>query len=202
MLLEHRANVNEPGERSQSALLLAASHGHTELVRLLLECSAHVDARSDSRTTPLLAAADEGHAQVVALLIAARADVLATNDDEDHALTIASRRGYTALVKLLVDGQHIPVDKRGYNSATALMIACEHARRDVVEYLLEKRADLFARNSTKNTPVHAACLGGSVEILQILLAAGASIDVVRRLICARARSRDAHDRDDDTSSIG
>ncbi|KAL2191560.1 ankyrin, partial [Thermothelomyces heterothallicus CBS 203.75] len=58
----------------RTALELAASKGHTEVVRALLERGADVTARTELGETPLWSAAHNGHAAAAELLLQHRAD--------------------------------------------------------------------------------------------------------------------------------
>ncbi|CUG93667.1 ankyrin repeat protein, putative [Bodo saltans] len=55
--------------------------------------------------------------------------------------------------------------------STALHIAVEKTRVDVVRVLLEKGASIALSDFNDRTPLHIAALGGSVEITRLLLAA-------------------------------
>jgi ankyrin repeat protein len=57
-----------------SALMLAAYHGHAELVALLLEAGADVDRLNADDRSPLAGAVFKGHVEVVNVLVAAGAD--------------------------------------------------------------------------------------------------------------------------------
>ena len=62
-------------EYGQSALFVAASHGHLALVRRLVALGASPDARAHGGATPACAAAAQGHHEVLAVLAEAGADV-------------------------------------------------------------------------------------------------------------------------------
>ncbi|KAJ1467603.1 ankyrin repeat-containing domain protein, partial [Baffinella frigidus] len=58
---------------------------------------------------------------------------------------------------------------------TLLMSACEHDLVDVALILLERGADLSARDKSGMTPLHYAARGGAVNILSILIAKKANV---------------------------
>ncbi|TFZ04962.1 ankyrin repeat domain-containing protein [Ramlibacter rhizophilus] len=71
-LIARDAHVNKPG---WAPLHYAATHGHLEVMALLLEHHAFIDAESPNGTTPLMMAAMYGTPEAVKLLLDAGADV-------------------------------------------------------------------------------------------------------------------------------
>ena len=91
MLLHAGADVNERDGEDHTPLLLAASHGHTAAMAVLLEGGANVGAaQRGSGETALMAASSGGHEQAVSLLIDSGAAVDATRADGSTALIIAT----------------------------------------------------------------------------------------------------------------
>src|SRR5579862_7018293 len=64
-----------------TALHVAASKGHTEIVELLLANGSDIEAKEETGRTPLHTAAFRGHATVVEVLIAKGANVNALTND-------------------------------------------------------------------------------------------------------------------------
>ncbi|MGH0129680.1 UNVERIFIED_CONTAM: hypothetical protein FKN15_050577 [Acipenser sinensis] len=60
----------EEMEAGQTALMLAVSHGRTDMVRSLLACEADVNIQDDDGSTVLMCACEHGHAEIVRLLLA------------------------------------------------------------------------------------------------------------------------------------
>jgi hypothetical protein len=76
-LLQRGADVNKPG---WAPLHYASTHGHLEVMNLLLAQYAYIDAASPNGTTPLMMAARYGTPSAVKLLLEAGADPLLKND--------------------------------------------------------------------------------------------------------------------------
>jgi ankyrin repeat protein len=54
--------------------------------------------------------------------------------------------------------------------------ACEFGRNDVVEFLLDKGADLQAQAGTRQTALHWAIVGGQLSTIKLLIERGAPLD--------------------------
>ncbi|XP_071454276.1 ankyrin repeat domain-containing protein 49-like [Hetaerina americana] len=91
----------------------------------------------------------------------------------------ASEHGNLDLVKKLIQQEGSSLlkerDKDGY---TPLHRACYNGHEDVVEYLLEKGADIKAATSDGWQPLHSACNWNFSQCASLLLDHGADINAV------------------------
>lgn len=87
-LIARDADVNKPG---WTALHYAATHGHTEIMTLLLDNHAYIDADAPNGNTPLMMAAFFGTPSAVKLLLEAGADPLLRNKGGQNAIDLANR---------------------------------------------------------------------------------------------------------------
>ena len=60
---------------------------------------------------------------------------------------------------------------------TCLMIACYKGHYKIAKYLMEQKADVNRKSIKGNTALHDCAESGSLEIMKLLLASGARIDV-------------------------
>ncbi len=67
-LLDAGADVNAKDNNGETALIQAASTGHTETVQALLDAGADVDAEGAFEMTALMWAKRKGHTEIVELL--------------------------------------------------------------------------------------------------------------------------------------
>ncbi|XP_041126850.1 KN motif and ankyrin repeat domain-containing protein 4 [Polyodon spathula] len=89
-------------QAGQTALMLAVSHGRTDMVRSLLACDADVNIQDDDGATALMCACEHGHAEIVQLLLAqpgCRAQL--TDNDGNTALSIALEASLSEIAALL-----------------------------------------------------------------------------------------------------
>ncbi len=109
-LIKLGADVNKPG---WAPLHYAATHGHLEIMRLLLEEHAFIDAESPNGTTPLMMAASYGTPEAVKLLIEAGADIHMRNQKGMTALDFARRAERPDSVELIETALRWARQKRG-----------------------------------------------------------------------------------------
>ncbi|EQC26755.1 serine/threonine protein kinase, partial [Saprolegnia diclina VS20] len=97
LLLLASANVDAiDAATGRTALCLAATHGHVEIVDLLLADGANVDHKDLTGRTPLVAASEAGHLPVVRRLLAAN-----ETRCRDAALHVAIARGHRDVAAIL-----------------------------------------------------------------------------------------------------
>lgn len=103
MQLFCQGNVNaKASQAGQTALMLAVSHGRTEMVKALLACGADASVQDDDGSTALMCACEHGHGEIVALLLATSAcNVTLADNDGSTALSIAVESGQKDIAALL-----------------------------------------------------------------------------------------------------
>jgi len=107
-LIEAGADVNHLSSTTQSAFLISASEGHSELLDLTLAHGADVASLDGYRGTALIRAAERGHARVVGRL-------LQTTIKVNHV----NRLRYTALHEAIILGRSTP----SYADTVRLLVA-------------------------------------------------------------------------------
>ncbi len=101
ILLARGADVNAANKEGETALMVAALEGRTEMVRFLIERGADLEARDVVGATALLYAALGGSLDTIKLLIEKGANLDAKTGDGQTALSISRMRENHAAAELL-----------------------------------------------------------------------------------------------------
>jgi ankyrin repeat protein len=158
LLLNKGADVNSADKDGVTALMTAAQSGHLKTAQLLLARGAQLDAR-DKKGRPALEHAGN-HLPVVNLLSGAKSGNLA----------VAAIMGNTAEVqRFLKEGAN--VNAKDNHGQTALILAVELGRLEVVKLLLDEGAD-----ANLGKPLMYAADRGNVEIARLLLDRGVNVN--------------------------
>ncbi|KAF7715218.1 Uncharacterized protein PECH_008712 [Penicillium ucsense] len=134
--------------RGHTALHRAALHGHGQVLSVLLRAGADPTIPDNTGLTPLHFAAQNGHAGLVQQL-------LASTPSNRDLVRQATRMGETAL--------HLAVQAR---QTTMVQVLLEHAPHVVNDQDLQGR-----------TALHLACESNQQELVDLLVRAGAQLDI-------------------------
>ena len=121
-------------------------------------------------------AAAAGYLKIVELLVNKGAKVNSTTRTNSTPLRAACFDGHYDIVKYLIKNKadYEIANRHGH---TCLMIACYKGHYRIAEYLLKLNADVNRRSVKGNTALHDCAESGSLDILRLLLAKGATMDV-------------------------
>ena len=208
-LLQAGAKSSSLDEDGRSALWHAAAMGNSGIARVLLEGGARMDAASNGGEYPLCVACRRGHLDVVQvlletepllqhmhpnlvedvgstqalhvvaklgdtrclrILLQAKADVQAKDEDGKSVLWNAAEIGRTDIVRLLLEAG-ANKDSMGDHPLSG--------HWDVVQYLIQDRADVDRSDVTGTSVVWEAARLGDAGIVRLLVEAAASPTINR-----------------------
>ena len=204
LLAHSKPDLNTPDPATGlTALMLAASQGHDDVVFLLakgMEAQA-IHCQTMQGDSALTLAAAAGHADVVALLLSKGAQ----QSHKDGSLASAAEAGQVAMIRLLVahganvhqaDDQgntalhhataqghllaivalmeaNADIDQVNPRGDSALIIAARHGYNDVVDYLLDKGAQVGLRNYDNQDALGIALMADNLPVAKRLYLAAA-----------------------------
>ena len=168
--LQKGADINAKDTMGNTALVLAARHGHRAVVKLLIEKGANMNILDARDMTALSWAVGRDDIEMVKLLIKYGADV---NDRSTArtALEDAAMHGYLDMVKLLI-AKGANVNLFGERGRTALMSAVGLKDIEIAKLLIERGADVNARRGSETALLNAAGRDHP-EIIALLIEHGA-----------------------------
>ncbi|XP_008215505.1 ankyrin repeat domain-containing protein 50 isoform X1 [Nasonia vitripennis] len=174
------AKLEATDRHGQTALNLAARHGYSDVVKVLLTAGANVDHADCDGWTALRAAAWGGHTKVVEQLLECGAMVDCADWDQRTALRAAAWGGHEEIVKALL--QHgADVNRTDDEGRTALIAAAYMGHSEIVEHLLDFGAEIDHADSDGRTALSVAALcvpsnHGYTKVVSLLLERGADVN--------------------------
>ena len=199
LLLDQGAAINAKGGDGETALMEATRNDHLEVMKLLLDNGADLNNKDINEETPLILACERGNLEMVNLLLVKRA-VENKYKDVVLALETASRHGKLEIVKQILD-RGVDVRKNAYHGsalASALRnrhlevvrVLLDHGAHDeyineslieasckgfleIVKLLIEKKADINAKDCHGDIALIQASSNDHFEVVKLLLNNGA-----------------------------
>ena len=175
-------SINDPNyivENGRTSLFYTVSgksgKSNVQFAQILLNNGADVNIQDDDGNTVLIIACKENKTEIVQLLLKNKADVNIQDDEGDTALIIACENGYKDIVQLLLENKDTDINKQNIDGNTALIMACYN--KDIVQLLLENKADLNIQNETGNTALIYTCNNGYKDIVKLLLENKADVTI-------------------------
>ena len=176
-LIRDGAGVNARGASyGNTALMEAASRGHTDTVRTLLEKGGEVDATDNAGRTALMEAAFEGYTETARVLLDRGANINAHDKEGWTPLFWAAFSRRTDTVRFLLQ-KGADVNAKNKYQDTALIHAAYGGDTDTVAVLLENHADINGKDDMGRSALVEAARQGHVDTVRVLLENGAAIGV-------------------------
>jgi ankyrin repeat protein len=190
LLLDKGADVNPRAGSFHCALEAASGAEHFDVARLLLEKGADVNAHTVPHSSALQAASRGGHIAVLRLLLHAGADVNSYGCGRGGALRDASSNGHISIVQLLLENA-ADVNAEGYFADYA---PDEGSRFSFLQSFRRLHGDDRIKVLNRTTALQIASLRGYVDVVRLLLDAGANVDAEGDLYgsALRAASSEGH----------
>ncbi|RVE44509.1 hypothetical protein evm_010838 [Chilo suppressalis] len=188
MLIRKGALVNEKNKDGQTPLHVATEHAHLDAMDLLLRHGAKVNACDSRGESALCVAARRDSLAACRLLLACGADTRPeqTTPAPDDACTNAAalrlleaaRTGDVETARSILDARPRLVNCRDVDGrhSTPLHFAAGYNRLPLAQLLLQRGADVHAKDKGGLVPLHNACSYGHYEVTELLVGAGAGVN--------------------------
>ncbi|HUQ52989.1 MAG TPA: ankyrin repeat domain-containing protein [Gammaproteobacteria bacterium] len=195
-LIENGADANAADSLGTTPLMWAARYGDAAVVKRLIRAGAKPAAENVFGVTPMSEAALIGSEPVIRELLAAGVDPDSPNPEGETALMLAVRTGQLEAAKALIDAGADVNARERWAGQTALMWAGAQLQPQMVKLLLAHGAEVNARSTVREwtrkvsseprpkelaqgglTPLMFAARTGCIDCAELLLAAGADINL-------------------------
>ncbi|XP_048238818.1 uncharacterized protein LOC124122865 isoform X1 [Haliotis rufescens] len=165
LLVSNQADLTLVDTSGDSLLHLACQGGNTAIVQHVLSPS-NINSRGMKGYTPVMKAAYSGHKDVVDLLVQHQADLTLVDTDGDSLLHFACQGGNTAIVQHVLSPSNI--NSRGSEGYTPVMKAAYSGHKDVVDLLVQHKADLTLLTDSNDDIQCVAQRGGHPTLAKYL----------------------------------
>jgi len=178
-LIEENPNlINYKNENGVSVLHRAAIQGSKIIVQYLIDNNAEVCAEDRWGKTPFIYAKDRGHDKVADLLFLHSQLEISNAEETIKIFNELAHEGKLFEVTEMVKRYPRLILSETYNSSntTPLHAAASSGHVDVVQFLLDKGADINSKDQYGQTPLHDAADNGQKRMAKFLLDNGADVD--------------------------
>lgn len=162
---------------SDYLLHVAAYQNDLEIVKQLLEQGADITEQDEQGLTAAHWAALQDNLEVFQFISSQGGNVLQKSHAGYSPFDLAISKNNQKVVKWLVS-QHRDffINKQGVQGNTPLLLATIFSHDEMVQFLIERGADLETTNDQGLTPLIATVLTNDVEMAKLLVKKGAQID--------------------------
>jgi quinoprotein dehydrogenase-associated probable ABC transporter substrate-binding protein len=161
--------------QGETPLHHALQQRSSDMVVFLLARGADVNQRDRDGWTPLMTAAYSDDAADVKVLVAHGADANAVSAQNFTPLGIAAQYGRNKAALALIEAGADPGRPIGDAGYTPLMLATANHVAEVAQALIQKGADVNARNSGGVTALMIAAANSRADMVELLVRAGANV---------------------------
>lgn len=142
-LIDIYVDVNgTTGDWDRTALMGAASFGHSNIIQLLINTGADVDMQDRMGQTALMNAAANYYLDPIKVLMNSGADLELTDNNGQTALMIAVMNGNFSIVESLIN-RGADVNFPNMDGYTPFMIAANNDDRDILQLLMDNDASTY-----------------------------------------------------------
>lgn len=177
--LEIEYTTDPPGGENDryTALTIAVNKGHTEVVKILLEAGADINHRSEKNNF-CIQYAIPAEPTLMRTLMEYRPKLNLQDDDGDTAVSCMDPTADLEIYQMLVNGgADLEIPNKMMNTPLCSAVLYE-TRNDIVAYFISKKVNMNPATGKYGGPLHIACRYKNFEALEMLIQAGADVNLV------------------------
>ncbi|MDA3809408.1 MAG: ankyrin repeat domain-containing protein [Spirochaetaceae bacterium] len=168
-------DVNQKDSLGRTPLHIAAIKGNTQMIERLLLYGALVDAIDNDKKTPLILAIENSQYKGAAILVKNLSDIFLNDKTNKSASDYALNKGLSAIESIITEKN---IDTLNSSGNTILHIAAKKGLGTLVDFLIEKGANVNKRNSDGDLALDISLENKSdieyAKVSEALISAGSS----------------------------
>lgn len=177
LLLElNETDINARNNYLHTSLMCACLYGSKAAVKLLLDNGANLHDKDQFGETGLMHGVMRGNNGIVQILLDEGANIHEKNNLGCDLMMLAGYNGRVNSARLFLDKGADLDEQNHIQGATALSYAAEYGHKNMIEFLLENKANVNVRTHQNETPLMFASWKGHNEIVSLLLENGADVN--------------------------
>ncbi|XP_039518129.1 ankyrin repeat domain-containing protein 26 isoform X2 [Pimephales promelas] len=174
--LAKKNDLNQLDKENRTALHIACSCGHTDVVQFLVESKVKLNLCDNQNRSALMKAVQCEQDRSVSLLLEHEADPNLVDINGNTALHLAARiPSLPVALQLLEHSANINAQNKDGN--TPLMLAVMENHTDMTELLLKEGADVNVKNQEQRSALMIVACNGQISMVRLLLQYDADIMV-------------------------
>jgi len=189
LLLEYDADIEAKDKEGHTPLMHAVGSNHENTVAFLLDHNADVEAKNNAGRSAISLAfvmCDSGP-QILwgafGLLLEHGAAITSNGSADSAICQEAAKRGDINVMRYLLERRGLSIESKSESyhhelvqGLTPLSLAAIKGHKDMVEFLLERNANIEARDNDENTPLSWAARAFRATVVDLLLEHNAYIE--------------------------
>ena len=175
-IVDKGADVNATNNKNITPLMLASTKGNVDAVNLLLSAGADQTIEDDTGYTWIhYAVFGDCRKEVLQSIVDLGAKVNAKTKQNTTALMLASRKGNIDAINVLLSAQGVQAIEDINGNSWIHYAVLGDCSKEVLQSIIDQGADVNATNKQNATPLMLASKKGNVDVMNVLLSAGANM---------------------------
>jgi uncharacterized protein len=167
-------NINYQDNDGNTPLLIAIDEGvNADIISFLIEKGAKINIRNKDGWTALHKAVNKGNKEIVDVLAANGADFFAVNNNGNNSFDLIFEKGESYTSSIITNDL---VKLRNNRMNTPLFYAIDWGSIEIVKIILDKDAEINAKNINGETPLHQTVISDNSDIAKLLITRGATLE--------------------------
>ena len=178
LIEESNLDINSADEKGTTILMKACCNTNLDLVKYLIENKADITIIDKNNYNALMYAIEKSSLDIVRYLFedASTIDIKQLTTNQIGLLSLAVKNNDFRILRYLVESQNFDMDLSNEKGQTLALLAAGYGKMDVVKYLVDKNANIGAKDNNGNNILMYAAASGNLSLVKYLVNS-ATVDI-------------------------